>query len=95
MASAHSDGTTETAGSNDGGDHGPKGARGKRFEGALDAEAAALNASVSFDHRLLAHDVDGSIAHARMLGKNTLWLPGTDHAGIATQVVVERLLKRA
>jgi valyl-tRNA synthetase len=29
-----------------------------------------------------------------MLGRNALWLPGTDHAGIATQVVVERLLAR-
>ena len=29
----------------------------------------------------------------RMRGKNTLWLPGTDHAGIATQVVVERILR--
>ena len=28
-----------------------------------------------------------------MTGKNTLWLPGTDHAGIATQNVVERRLK--
>ncbi|MBU0482297.1 MAG: valine--tRNA ligase [Proteobacteria bacterium] len=28
----------------------------------------------------------------RMLGDNTLWLPGTDHAGIATQNVVERQL---
>jgi valyl-tRNA synthetase len=28
----------------------------------------------------------------RMDGENTLWLPGTDHAGIATQYVVERLL---
>ena len=28
----------------------------------------------------------------RMLGQPTLWLPGTDHAGIATQVVVERQL---
>lgn len=28
----------------------------------------------------------------RMLGKNTLWVPGTDHAGIATQMVVERQL---
>jgi len=28
----------------------------------------------------------------RMCGKNTLWQPGTDHAGIATQMVVERLL---
>ncbi|MBI9096968.1 MAG: valine--tRNA ligase [Spirochaetaceae bacterium] len=29
----------------------------------------------------------------RMLGKPTLWVPGTDHAGIATQNVVERQLK--
>nr|HRJ12346.1 valine--tRNA ligase [Alphaproteobacteria bacterium] len=29
---------------------------------------------------------------ARMQGKNVLWLPGTDHAGIATQMVVERQL---
>ena len=28
----------------------------------------------------------------RMMGKNTLWQPGTDHAGIATQMVVERQL---
>ena len=28
----------------------------------------------------------------RMRGDNTLWLPGTDHAGIATQKVVERKL---
>jgi len=28
----------------------------------------------------------------RMKGDNTLWLPGTDHAGIATQIVVERQL---
>ena len=29
----------------------------------------------------------------RMMGDNTLWLPGTDHAGIATQAVVEKRLK--
>ncbi|MFM9881351.1 MAG: valine--tRNA ligase [Burkholderiaceae bacterium] len=29
----------------------------------------------------------------RMSGANTLWLPGTDHAGIATQIVVERQLQ--
>ena len=29
----------------------------------------------------------------RMLGDNTLWMPGTDHAGIATQAVVEKRLK--
>jgi valyl-tRNA synthetase len=31
---------------------------------------------------------------ARMLGKEVLWLPGTDHAGIATQNVVEKTLKK-
>ncbi|MBA3598099.1 MAG: valine--tRNA ligase [Methylibium sp.] len=30
----------------------------------------------------------------RMLGHNTLWVPGTDHAGIATQIVVERQLQQ-
>ena len=30
----------------------------------------------------------------RMQGRDVLWLPGTDHAGIATQMVVERELKR-
>jgi len=29
----------------------------------------------------------------RMMGHNTLWLPGTDHAGIATQAVVEKRIK--
>ncbi|MDR1519890.1 MAG: valine--tRNA ligase [Planctomycetota bacterium] len=32
------------------------------------------------------------IRHARMRGLETLWMPGTDHAGIATQNVVERSL---
>ncbi|WP_018913992.1 valine--tRNA ligase [Thiomonas sp. FB-6] len=31
----------------------------------------------------------------RMRGHNTLWVPGTDHAGIATQIVVERQLQAA
>ena len=36
--------------------------------------------------------MDGLTRHARMQGKNALWVPGTDHAGIATQIVVERQL---
>ena len=32
---------------------------------------------------------------ARLDGKEVLWLPGTDHAGIATQVMVEKQLKKA
>ena len=34
------------------------------------------------------------VRYHRMIGDNTLWLPGTDHAGIATQNVVERQLKK-
>src|SRR5690606_36208591 len=38
--------------------------------------------------------MDALIRYRRMLGKNTLWQVGTDHAGIATQMVVERQLAR-
>jgi len=36
--------------------------------------------------------MDALIRYHRMKGDNTLWQPGTDHAGIATQIVVERQL---
>lgn len=36
--------------------------------------------------------MDALTRYNRMMGKNTLWQPGTDHAGIATQMVVERQL---
>lgn len=36
--------------------------------------------------------MDGLTRYHRMRGENTLWVPGTDHAGIATQIVVERQL---
>ena len=38
--------------------------------------------------------IDVLIRYQRMCGKNTLWQAGTDHAGIATQMVVERRLNR-
>jgi argininosuccinate lyase len=38
-----------------------------RFESKLSPDAAALNASIAFDRRLLPYDVEGSKAHARML----------------------------
>ncbi|MDH4349505.1 MAG: class I tRNA ligase family protein, partial [Gemmatimonadota bacterium] len=37
---------------------------------------------------------DVLIRFERMRGRETLWLPGTDHAGIATQNVVERLVAK-
>lgn len=47
----------------------------------------------------LGHALDHTIQDLlirwkRMSGFNTMWLPGTDHAGIATQVVVEKELKK-
>ncbi len=36
--------------------------------------------------------MDACMRHARMSGKDAAWIPGTDHAGIATQIVVERQL---
>ncbi len=37
--------------------------------------------------------MDALVRYHRMDGRNTLWQPGTDHAGIATQMVVERQLE--
>jgi len=45
-------------------------------------------------HALTATLEDIIVRWHRMRGEPTLWLPGTDHAGIATQVVVERQLAR-
>jgi valyl-tRNA synthetase len=44
-------------------------------------------------HMLEHTEIDATIRWRRMRGYNTLWLPGTDHAGIATQMVVARELK--
>src|SRR5258706_12544624 len=37
--------------------------------------------------------MDSLTRYHRMRGFNTMWVPGTDHAGIATQIVVERQLQ--
>jgi len=47
-----------------------------------------LHMGHAFQHTLM----DALIRFHRMDGDNTLWQPGTDHAGIATQIVVERQL---
>jgi len=49
-----------------------------------------LHMGHAFQHTLM----DALIRYHRMKGDNTLWQPGTDHAGIATQIVVERQLER-
>src|SRR5512143_1924830 len=47
-----------------------------------------LHMGHAFQHTLM----DALTRYHRMAGDNTLWQPGTDHAGIATQIVVERQL---
>ena len=51
----------------------------------------SLHMGHGFQHTL----IDTMIRYHRMKGDKTLWQPGTDHAGISTQLVVEAQLERA
>src|ERR1039457_5222154 len=51
-----------------------------------------VTGSLHIGHMLDHTELDVTTRWPRMRGDNTLWLPGTDHAGIATQMVVERKL---
>jgi len=51
-----------------------------------------VTGSLHMGHMLDHTIMDACTRWHRMKGDNTLWLPGTDHAGIATQMVVERQL---
>jgi valyl-tRNA synthetase len=50
----------------------------------------SLHMGHMFEHSI----IDAQVRWQRMRGVNTLWLPGTDHAGIATQIMVERQLEK-
>ncbi|MEI8323880.1 MAG: valine--tRNA ligase [Betaproteobacteria bacterium] len=50
-----------------------------------------LHMGHAFQHTIM----DTLTRYHRMRGANTAWIPGTDHAGIATQIVVERQLQAA
>ncbi|MBI5510042.1 MAG: valine--tRNA ligase [Deltaproteobacteria bacterium] len=73
------------------------------FAPNLDAAAAPycivipppnVTGSLHMGHALTTTLEDVLTRWRRMQGKKTLWLPGTDHAGIATQMVVERELAK-
>ena len=53
-----------------------------------------VTGSLHMGHALMVTLEDALVRWERMHGKNTLWQPGIDHAGIATQTVVERQLAR-
>ncbi|MCY4061807.1 MAG: valine--tRNA ligase [Chloroflexi bacterium] len=52
-----------------------------------------VTGSLHIGHALFTALEDLMIRYERMRGKAALWLPGTDHAGIATQLQVEKLLQ--
>ena len=68
----------------------PPGAPGRVF--SLVIPPPNVTGSLHIGHMLEHTEIDVTVRWHRMLGDNTLWLPGTDHAGIATQMVVERKL---
>ncbi|KAK3087210.1 hypothetical protein FSP39_003149 [Pinctada imbricata] len=53
-----------------------------------------VTGSLHIGHALTSAVQDALVRWNRMNGKTTLWNPGCDHAGIATQVVVEKTIKR-
>ena len=52
-----------------------------------------VTGALHMGHALGSTIQDMLVRWQRMSGKNTMWMPGTDHAGIATQMLVERDLK--
>jgi len=78
------------------------GAAGFRGTGAPQADAPAfaiqlpppnVTGTLHMGHAFNQTIMDSLTRYHRMAGFNTVWVPGTDHAGIATQIVVERQLQ--
>ena len=51
-----------------------------------------VTGSLHIGHMLEHSEIDCTVRWHRMRGDNTLWLPGTDHAGISTEMMVVRQL---
>lgn len=78
------------------------GAAGFRGTGVPDAGAPSfaiqlpppnVTGTLHMGHAFNQTIMDSLTRYHRMTGANTVWVPGTDHAGIATQIVVERQLQ--
>jgi len=78
------------------------GAAGVRGTGQADASQPSfciqlpppnVTGTLHMGHAFNQTIMDSLTRYHRMLGHNTAWVPGTDHAGIATQIVVERQLQ--
>jgi valyl-tRNA synthetase len=66
-------------------------AQGKDF--AIQLPPPNVTGTLHMGHAFNQTIMDSLTRYHRMKGFNTAWIPGTDHAGIATQIVVERQLK--
>ncbi len=66
-------------------------ARGENF--AIQLPPPNVTGTLHMGHAFNQTIMDSLARYHRMRGHNTLWVPGTDHAGIATQIVVERQLQ--
>ncbi|WP_333707048.1 valine--tRNA ligase [Ottowia beijingensis] len=66
-------------------------ARGDNF--AIQLPPPNVTGTLHMGHAFNQTIMDSLTRYHRMKGYNTLWVPGTDHAGIATQIVVERQLQ--
>lgn len=69
-----------------------KGKRNQTF--SLIMPPPNVTGKLHMGHALDATTQDALIRFKRMKGFETLWIPGTDHAGIATQSVVEKLIQK-
>ena len=78
------------------------GAAGVRGTGVAQQDAASfavqlpppnVTGTLHMGHAFNQTIMDSLTRYHRMKGDNTVWVPGTDHAGIATQIVVERQLQ--
>ncbi|UJW79588.1 valine--tRNA ligase [Hydrogenophaga sp. SL48] len=66
-------------------------AQGKNF--AIQLPPPNVTGTLHMGHAFNQTIMDSLTRYHRMSGFNTAWVPGTDHAGIATQIVVERQLQ--
>ena len=66
-------------------------ARGENF--AIQLPPPNVTGTLHMGHAFNQTIMDSLTRYHRMQGFNTAWIPGTDHAGIATQIVVERQLQ--
>ncbi|MBS1125134.1 MAG: valyl-tRNA synthetase, partial [Nitrospirae bacterium] len=72
--------------------HADENARGRHF--SIVIPPPNVTGQLHIGHALNSTIQDILVRWMRMSGRNTLWVPGTDHAGIATQNVVERKLAK-